>query len=187
MMEDVTQYILKRVLPESDEERTGWKIESDGRADLVVQKIQKKRNEYKRLREATEEQIALLKDALVELEQEEALDSDIQFYTDRLFEYFRNVEHRKTKTLEIYRLLQGRELVLKRQQPVYVRNDEQIIQYLENADIPEYIQNDVVKRLDWKALKLQLHRSEGQLMFRGNVLPGVEVEDRSNVFEIKGE
>lgn len=72
-------------------------------------------------------------------------------------------------------------IAFKSQQPEYVKDDELLMRYAkENGFIK------VKEEVDWKALKDSCSIFDGKLVdLAGEVVPGVEVRDREDKFEVK--
>ena len=176
-------YMLKKVLPQTEDEREGWQIQDDATADWAAQKVQAKHKEYQRLRDALTEQLAQIQHELDTLDQQEEIDHDIQFFTDKLYEYFQTVQRHVTKTQESYKLLGGRKLLLKYPQPKISRDPDLLLPYLkDHAEI--FVETTVVERVKWKELKQDTEIIENEVYYQGTPLPGIEVKYRPWQFKV---
>jgi len=154
-------------------------IDNDKKADWAIEKIKDERAEFDRL-----EKIAL--DRIAELNQRV---KDLQERTERrtgnlkalLMDYMQTVKPTKqTKTQTQYELLSGK-LVMKKQQPEYVRDETALLAWAEQT-APELVK--VKKEVSWGDLKKQADVSGKSLLLDGEVIPGVIVVERPDVFEV---
>lgn len=114
---------------------------------------------------------------------EEAADTTIANMEFLLQGYFESVPHKVTDTQENYKLPSGK-LVLKRQEPEYDRNDEAVIEWLEENQKSEYVK--VKKSLDWAGLKKTLTVVGDRLAdSEGEIVPGINVVARPDVFKVE--
>lgn len=154
-------------------------IDNDKKADWAIEKIKDERAEFDRLKK-----IAL--DRIAELNQRV---KDLQERTDRrtgnlkylLMDYMQTVKPTKqTKTQTQYELLSGK-LVWKKQQPLYERDETALLAWAEQT-APELVK--VRKEVSWSDLKKQADVSGKSLLLDGEVIPGVTVNEREDVFEV---
>lgn len=89
---------------------------------------------------------------------------------------------RETKTMTAYNLPDGR-LMMKRQNPEYERDDEQILAWLrENA--PQFIKTK--ETVDWAGLKDSLGvLGENMVTEEAEVVPGIKVVSRPDIFKVE--
>jgi hypothetical protein len=80
-----------------------------------------------------------------------AADESIAYFTARLEEYFASVPHKATKTQESYSLPSGK-LILKRQQPEYKTNEEELLQWLKDNFMYDFVKTKTVESADWAGL-----------------------------------
>mgnify|MGYP001455421917 CR=1 FL=1 len=154
-------------------------IDNDKKADWAIEKIKDERAEFDRLKK-----IAL--DRIAELNQRV---KDLQERTERrtgnlkalLMDYMQTVKPTKqTKTQTQYELLSGK-LVMKKQQPLYERDEAALLAWAEQT-APELVK--VKKEVSWGDLKKQADVSGKSLLLDGEVIPGVIVVERPDVFEV---
>lgn len=155
-------------------------IDNDKKADWAIEKIKDERAEFERLRYIALDRIAELNQRI----------NDLQERTDRrtgnlkalLVEYFQTVTPTKlTKTQAQYELLSGK-LVMKHQQPEFIRNEAALLSWAETT-APEYVR--VEKKVSWADLKKKADVSGEDVLFDGEVIPGVTAKARPDVFEVQ--
>lgn len=107
------------------------------------------------------------------------------YFTALLLDYFRAQPKHETKTQAKYKLPSG-DLVLKRQKPVYLRDDAKLVECLMHGDLSQYV--NLTPIVDWSALKAACTVTEdGALVDQdsGLVLEGVRAVPRPDKFEVK--
>jgi len=155
-------------------------IDSDKKADWAIEKIKAERAEFDRLRKIALDRIAELNQRVKELQ--ERTDRRTGNLEALLVEYFQTVTPTKiTKTQTQYELLSGK-LVMKKQQPLYERDETALLNWAE-ATVPELIK--VKKEVSWADLKKQADVSGDKLLLDGEIIPGVTVVERDDVFEVQ--
>lgn len=114
-----------------------------------------------------------------------AADESIAYFTGKLEEYFATVPHKATKTQESY-TLPGGKLVLKQQQPKFETDDDKLVPWLEANGRTGLVK--IKKSADWSTLKKSLNFvGENAVTVDGEIVPGVKVEQRPNVFKVEME
>lgn len=155
-------------------------IDSDKKADWAIEKIKDERAEFDRLKKIALDRIAELNQRIDELQ--ERTDRRTGNLKALLMDYMQTVKPTKqTKTQTQYELLSGK-LVWKKQQPLYERDEAALLTWAEQT-IPELVK--VKKEVSWADLKKQADVSGGSLLLDGEVIPGVTVIDREDVFEVQ--
>ena len=97
--------------------------------------------------------------------------------------YFDSVPHKVTKTQENYALPSGK-LVVKRQEPEYTRNDEEVIEWLKANGGERFVKTK--ETLDWAGLKKTLSvMGESVADEGGQVIPCITAEERPDVFKVE--
>lgn len=110
-------------------------------------------------------------------------DATIANMESMLQTYFETVPHKKTKTQENYALPSGK-LVVKKQEPEYERDDEQIIAWLESKGKGLYVKTK--KALDWVSLKSDVMViGETVTDLNGEIIPGIKATERPDVFKVE--
>ena len=170
---------LKRVevpeLPEMAEEiPEGWRVEDDRAAEWCIQKI----------REAEADKAFWKAHFAKQLDGiNKTNDETIDRMKDFLREYFDRVPHKKTKLQENYPLPSGK-LVLKKANPEYQRNDEDVINWLKENRAGEYIKSK--ESLDWDKLKKTLTViGETVADEDGQIIPCIKVVEQPDKFTIE--
>ena len=116
-----------------------------------------------------------------------AADESIAYFTAKLEEYFANVPHKATKTQESY-TLPGGKLIRKKQQPKFETDDEALVPWLEENFMGQLVK--VKKSADWAALKKVCSVTpDGEHVATddGEIIPGVTVTQRPDVFKVEME
>lgn len=164
-------------------ENTGaFVIDNDSKADWAIEKVLEREAECDRLLALVSEKEAALKERRAEIEK--ARENGTSYLKGLLRAYFESVKPSSiTKTQSSYQLVSGK-LVMKKQQPEYVRDEPAMIAWAdENA--ADFVR--VEKRINWADLKKKLTVNGEQAVFSdtGEIVPGICVVDRPDVFEVK--
>lgn len=154
-------------------------IDNDKKADWAIEKIKDERAEFERLRYIALDRIAELNRRVKELQ--ERTDRRTGNLEALLVEYFQTVKPTKvTKTQSQYELLSGK-LVMKKQQPLYERDETALLSWAEQT-APEYVR--VEKKVSWADLKKKADVSGEDVLYEGEVIPGITAKARPDVFEV---
>jgi hypothetical protein len=161
------------------EESGEFRITDDLMADWAVEKINEARAERDRL-------LSLVDEKIGQLEEKRKLyivnfEDNTSYLRGKLMEYFQTVKTHDTKTMKKYKLVSGT-LVLKRQQPLYERDETALLTWAEQT-IPELVK--VKKEVSWADLKKRTDVSGDKLLLDGEIIPGVTVVEREDVFEVQ--
>jgi hypothetical protein len=155
-------------------------IDNDKKADWAIEKIKAERAEFDRLKKIALDRIAELNQRVKELQ--ERTDRRTGNLEALLVEYFQTVKPTKvTKTQAQYELLSGK-LVMKHQQPEFIRNEAALLSWAE-ATAPEYVR--VEKKVSWADLKKKADVSGEDVLYEGEVIPGITAKPRPDVFEVQ--
>ena len=115
----------------------------------------------------------------------ESADNAVAYFTARLEEYFASVPHKATKTQESY-TLPGGKLILKKQQPKFEVDDDKLVPWLKSNFMAHLVK--VKESADWATLKKVVNVSgSGVTTDEGEVIPGVTVTQRPDVFKVEME
>lgn len=164
------------------EERPRFIVDNDHKADWAVETIMEHIAERDRL-------IAIVDAKAQELQERkrqiiESAQRKTQYLSDCLQDYFATVKpSTTTKTTTKYNLVHG-SLVLRRQQPEYLRDEPAMIDWARQV-APAYIKTR--ESIDWAELKKQT-AVDGEtvvLAETGEVIPGVVARPRPDLFEVK--
>ena len=138
-------------------------------------------NRIRELNEERDELVEWYKQKTKEIKDQTAF--DIANIERELGEYFKTVPHHKTKTQESYQL-PGAKLILKKQNPEYKRNDDDVIAWLKSKMGGKYVK--VEESLDWDGLKKNSAALDGRLWSEdGEEIPGIEVVNREPKFVVE--
>ena len=149
-------------------------IDSDAKAQWALKKIAEARADRDTWVEWYTEKIRQIK---------EQTDFDTANLEMMLADYFQTVPHKSTKTQESY-TLPGGKLILKKQNPEYVRDDKTAIDWLKANGGDAYVK--VEEKLDWATLKADTQVVNGQVVtMDGEIVPGIEVIDREPKFTVE--
>ena len=163
-----------------DSEITAFTIDSDKKADWAIGKIKEEQENTNRLRQIAISKIVELQNKIKELdERTERRTGNLKAL---LMDYMQTVKPTKqTKTQTQYELLSGK-LVWKKQQALYERDEAALLAWAETT-VPELVK--VKKEVSWADLKKQADVSGDKLLLDGEIIPGVTVVEREDVFEVQ--
>ena len=169
----------ERYIAELLEESGDFRITNDLMADWAVEKINAARAERDRL-------VSLVQEKIEQLQEKRQLymsnyEENTSYLRGKLMDYFLTVKTQNTKTMKKYKLVSGT-LVLKRQQPLYERDEGALLAWAETT-VPELVK--VTKEVSWADLKKQTDVSGDKLLLDGEIIPGVTVVEREDVFEVQ--
>jgi hypothetical protein len=155
------------------EEQQEWRIESDIKADQVVEQVKRIRADLERKTQLAKEKKWQI-DAWLEAEQEKAQGT---------LEYLEGKLKERSKTQLRYDLFAGR-LKLKKQNPLIKRDDKAIIKWLNESGL-SFVETE--HKLKWGKLKEQLITTGGVMVYKdtGEIVPGIEVESRPDKFIVE--
>ena len=161
------------------EESNEFRITDDLMADWAVEKINAARAERDRL-------VSLVQEKMEQLQEKRQLyivnfEENTSYLRAKLMDYFQTVKTQDTKTMKKYKLVSGT-LVLKKQQSVYERDEGALLAWAETT-VPELVK--VKKEVSWDDLKKQADVSGDKLLLDGEIIPGVTVVEREDVFEVQ--
>lgn len=161
------------------EEIGEFRITDDLMADWAVEKINAARAERDRL-------VSLVQEKMEQLQEKRQLyivnfEENTSYLRAKLMDYFMTVKTQDTKAMKKYKLVSGT-LVLKKQQSVYERDEGALLAWAEKT-VPELVK--VKKEVSWADLKKQADVSGDNLLLDGEIIPGVTVIEREDVFEVQ--
>lgn len=114
-----------------------------------------------------------------------AADESVAYFTAKLEEYFASVPHKATKAQESY-TLPGGKLIRKKQQPKFDVDDDTLVPWLKSNFMAHLVK--VKESADWATLKKVVNVSgSGVTTDEGEVIPGVTVTQRPDVFKVEME
>ena len=158
------------------DEHDGFHVTDDKAAQWCMQKIMEAETDRAMWKAHYEAQMEKVN---------KAADESIAYFTGKLEEYFATVPHKATKTQESY-TLPGGKLVLKQQQPKFKTDDDKLVPWLEANGRTGLVK--IKKSADWATLKKSLNFvGENAVTVDGEIVPGVKVEQRPDVFKVEME
>lgn len=161
------------------QEYQGFQITDDSSAEWAVRKIKEAQGDTAKWQAHFAAQLASIK---------KANDATVDFMTSLLASYFATVPHKETATQAKYELPSAT-LLRKQQQPEFVRNDAELLAYLDASERGEYVK--VVRSPDWAGFKKITVVRDGAVVDTetGEIVKGVTVTLRPDRFDvqIKGE
>lgn len=168
---------------EVSQEKTAFVIDDDNKADWAIRKIDEEKQEYDRIRDLAEEQTARIEQKVEAAERR--FNQRTSYLRSLLGSYFMQVPHRKTKTQESYRLLSG-SLILKlpKIKPVY--EESELVEYLKESGMPDYIKTEEKAR--WGEFKKLLDLSAGAypiIKDTGEVVDCIRLEETPAEFKVE--
>lgn len=160
----------------------GFCITDDKTADLALRRIAEELAELNRLSALKNEEIAEINFKFEAARKR--LENSVQYYKDKLSEYFSGVEHKVTKTAEKYVLLNGT-LKLKRGGVKPKPNNEKLLEWLAANGYTDYIKTEQSPR--WGDFKKILDCSGGVaiVMETGEVVDGIDFEEVPDEFDVE--
>ena len=162
------------------DEHDGFHVTDDKAAEWCMKKIKEAEADRAMWKAHYEAQMQKVNDSA---------DSAVAYFTAKLEEYFATVPHKGTKTQESYSLPGGK-LVQKKQQPEYKTDDVELLQWLKDNFMYDFIKTKTVESADWAALKkLVTITPDGAHVATddGEIVPGVTVTQRPDVFKVEME
>lgn len=157
------------------EEEAGFTVDDDQKAEWCLKKIREENAELSRWKAFYSDQLRKL---------EERSQYRVSFFEDKLKAYFSMVPHKESRTQSSYQLPGGK-LVYKHQAPEMVRDDAQLLPWVKQ-NRPELVK--VTEAVDWAGLKKSLTIAENSGMAiseDGEVVPGITVSERPDVFKVE--
>lgn len=167
-------------IPEIESE--GFAIDNDQKAEWALRKIREHKADASRMAMVCDAEIErygqIKKDAA------EKCERNCSYLESLLCDYFSTVPHKATKTQEFYKLPTG---VLKKKirEPEYVRADAEILAWLNEQGMKDYI--EVKPSLKWAELKKVIAANGETAVYpeTGEIIPGVKVVEREPVFTVE--
>ena len=161
-----------------------WVCDSDGKAKWVCEQIKQIEDNRDYMVAWYQEQIKKAK---------ETAEFERMKWEGYLAAYFDTVPHRKAAKSESY-AFPGGKLVLKQQEPEYKKDEQAVIAFLKEKNVPQFVK--VKETLDWDNLKKSCAGAvDGKMLFTEEVnedgeivpvyVPGIEVVDREPKFVVE--
>lgn len=172
---------MQDLLQDAPDSKEGFTVDTDRKAEWAASTVKHEMEEAQRLVKLADDEINALKARQQEIT--ERAERRTAFLREQLRGYLAAVKpSRTTKTKTVYELLNA-QLVLKKQAPEYVRDDEALIAWAE-ANAPAYVTS--IPKLSWGELKKETELNGDQVVYRetGEVIPGLKAVARADVFEV---
>ena len=168
--------------------RERFVVDNDMKAEWCLDKIRKARKRQQKEKEELQRQMQFYLDQMAVVDHE--AEEEVSFFTEMLRPYFQSrVDDGFTKAVKTkvsYKLPTG-ELVLKHREPEYEYKKEQdkAIAFCKANKLQKYIK--VKEELNWKEFKTMTEISGNAVVLKetGEVVPGIEVTEREDVFEVE--
>ena len=157
-----------------------FSIDNDSKADWAVRKIKEARAEFDRISKIAADERAEIDAKLSVFEKR--ISNQINNLMMMLDGYYAIAGPTKTTKTQAKRELLSGALVMKKQQPEYVRDEAALLTWAETT-VPELVK--VKKEVSWADLKKQADVSGDKLLLDGEIIPGVTVVEREDVFEVQ--
>lgn len=169
----------------SEEEKEGFKVDNDLKADWCMEKVNDARCEYERFKSVAMAKIEQIQAALDQ--EKKKMESETSFFESKLREYLETVKTKDTKTQKTYSLPSGK-LVIKKDKADFKLNKEKVLENLRSLEgYEEYIKTK--EDLAWGDLKKNLVIDNGTIINKatGEILEveGLEIEIKPGAFDIK--
>lgn len=190
LMDELEQFMLAAEIEELKVKLAG-DTEDDGTllvknksdADFYLRQINKLKKQKEEINEFVDQEIERQLRLYQEYREDRMrpLDSQIAFYENALKTFAMN-EYAETNKKTIK--LPNGTLAIKKQQPKYVYNDEQVLEFLQENNYNDYIRTKAeVNKKDLK--KNAVINNNNELVIDGKVVPGVVVVPQEDKFEVR--
>ena len=190
LMDELEQFMLAAEIEELKVKLAG-DTEDDGTllvknksdADFYLRQINKLKKQKEEINEFVDQEIERQLRLYQEYREDRMrpLDNQIAFYENALKTFAMN-EYAETNKKTIK--LPNGTLAIKKQQPKYVYNDEQVLEFLQENNYNDYIRTKAeVNKKDLK--KNAVINNNNELVIDGKVVPGVVVVPQEDKFEVR--
>ena len=190
LMDELEQFMLAAEIEElkvklaGDTEEDGTLlVKNKSDADFYLRQINKLKKQKEEINEFVDQEIERQLRLYQEYREDRMrpLDNQIAFYENALKTFAMN-EYAETNKKTIK--LPNGTLAIKKQQPKYVYNDEQVLEFLRENNYKDYIRTKAeVNKKDLK--KNAIVNNNNELIIDGKVVPGVTVIPQEDKFEVK--
>ena len=190
LMDELEQFMLAAEIEElkvklaGDTEEDGTLlVKNKSDADFYLRQINKLKQQKEEINEFVDQEIERQLRLYQEYREDRMrpLDNQIAFYENALKTFAMN-EYAETNKKTIK--LPNGTLAIKKQQPKYVYNDEQVLEFLQENNYKDYIRTKAeVNKKDLK--KNAIVNNNNELVIDGKVVPGVTVIPQEDKFEVK--
>ena len=190
LMDELEQFMLAAEIEElkvklaGDTEEDGTLlVKNKSDADFYLRQINKLKQQKEEINEFVDQEIERQLRLYQEYREDRMrpLDNQIAFYENALKTFAMN-EYAETNKKTIK--LPNGTLAIKKQQPKYVYDDEQVLEFLQENNYKDYIRTKAeVNKKDLK--KNAIINNNNELVIDGKVVPGVVVIPQEDKFEVK--
>lgn len=190
LMDELEQFMLAAEIEElkvklaGDTEEDGTLlVKNKSDADFYLRQINKLKQQKEEINEFVDQEIERQLRLYQEYREDRMrpLDNQIAFYENALKTFAMN-EYAETNKKTIK--LPNGTLAIKKQQPKYVYNDEQVLEFLQENNYKDYIRTKAeVNKKDLK--KNATVNNNNELVIDGKVVPGVTVIPQEDKFEVR--
>lgn len=190
LMDELEQFMLAAEIEElkvklaGDTEEDGTLlVKNKSDADFYLRQINKLKQQKEEINEFVDQEIERQLRLYQEYREDRMrpLDNQIAFYENALKTFAMN-EYAETNKKTIK--LPNGTLAIKKQQPKYVYDDEQVLEFLQENNYKDYIRTKAeVNKKDLK--KNAIVNNNNELVIDGKVVPGVVVIPQEDKFEVK--
>lgn len=190
LMDELEQFMLAAEIEElkvklaGDTEEDGTLlVKNKSDADFYLRQINKLKQQKEEINEFVDQEIERQLRLYQEYREDRMrpLDNQIAFYENALKTFAMN-EYAETNKKTIK--LPNGTLAIKKQQPKYVYDDEQVLEFLQENNYKDYIRTKAeVNKKDLK--KNATVNNNNELIIDGKVVPGVVVIPQEDKFEVK--
>ncbi|MCX7921945.1 MAG: host-nuclease inhibitor Gam family protein [Clostridia bacterium] len=173
--------IIDEIIDDQSDTQEGFIIDNDTKAEWALRKIAEERAETQRYINVCK---TMINEYQTKIQQaEEKLKGKTSFLEAQLQRYFESVPHNRTKTQETYKLPAGT-LKVKYSPPEFKRDDEQLIKWLKENSLDEFLK--VEEKANWSELKKKI-RISGDIAITedGQIVEGIKVVEKTPVFEVE--
>ena len=190
LMDELEQFMLAAEIEElkvklaGDTEEDGTLlVKNKSDADFYLRQINKLKQQKEEINEFVDQEIERQLRLYQEYREDRMrpLDNQIAFYENALKTFAMNEQAETNK--KTIKLPNGT-LAIKKQQPKYVYNDEQVLEFLQENNYKDYIRTKAeVNKKDLK--KNAIVNNNNELVIDGKVVPGVTVIPQEDKFEVR--
>ena len=181
--------LSEQFLSIEEEEKEGWRIDSDLSADWTIRKIKAADAELERLKKVVNDEIQQLQEFLKK--EQDKRDREVSFFESKLIAYFNEISKnaKETKTQLSYKLPSG-VLKMKKASKTFNYDKSKLLAVAEkNKDMGDYVK--IKKDFDWAEFKKQLDIRGDKIIARetGEVieLEGLSIIEKPAVFKVEVE
>ena len=174
---------LKVKLANDTEEDGTLLVKNKSDADFYIKQINKLKEQKEEINNFVDQEVERQMRLYQEYRENRLrpLDSQIAFYEEALKTFAMN-EYAETNKKTIK--LPNGTLSIKKQQPKYVYNDDEVLEFLQKNGLNDYIRTKAeVNKKDLK--KNAVINNNNQLVINGKEVPGVVVVPQEDKFEVK--